>query len=338
MCRHAEGVDVHPHKIAFAMTDLERASNLVHGVIAPTPQYAWPKLRLRAGCTVWVKHENHTPTGAFKVRGGLVYLDRLHRAHPKVPGVITATRGNHGQSIAFAAARTGIPATIYVPHNNSRDQNSAIAAFGARVVEFGKDFDEAKHEAFRVAAAEGLHFVPSFHRDLVTGVATYALELFRSVSDLDAVYVGVGMGSGIAGLITVRDLLGLKTEIVGVGAAKAPATALSFAAGRPISAPSAQTFADGLATREPNADAIATICHGAARMVEVTENAIAEAMGFYFDDTHQVAEGAGAAPLAGLLQERHRMANKNIAVVLSGGNIERARFLQVLNGVTPSAV
>ena len=338
MCRHAEGVDVHPHKIAFAMTDLERASNLVHGVIAPTPQYAWPKLRLRAGCTVWVKHENHTPTGAFKVRGGLVYLDRLHRAHTKVPGVITATRGNHGQSIAFAAARTGIPATIYVPHNNSRDQNSAIAAFGARVVEFGKDFDEAKHEAFRVAAAEGLHFVPSFHRDLVTGVATYALELFRSVSDLDAVYVGVGMGSGIAGLITVRDLLGLKTEIVGVGAAKAPATALSFAAGRPISAPSAQTFADGLATREPNADAIATICHGAARMVEVTENAIAEAMGFYFDDTHQVAEGAGAAPLAGLLQERHRMANKNVAVVLSGGNIERARFLQVLNGVTPSAV
>ena len=338
MCRRAEGVDVHPHQIAFEMTDLERASNLVHGVIAPTPQYAWPKLRLRAGCTVWVKHENHTPTGAFKVRGGLVYLDRLRHVHPKVPGVITASRGNHGQSIAFAAARTGIPATIYVPHNNSRDQNSAIAAFGARVVEFGKDFDEAKHEAFRVAAAEGLHFVPSFHRDLVTGVATYALELFRSVSDLDAVYVGVGMGSGIAGLITVRDLLGLKTEIVGVGAAQAPATALSFAAGRPISAPSAQTFADGLATREPNADAVATICHGAARMVEVTENAIAEAMGFYFDDTHQVAEGAGAAPLAGLLQERKRMANKNVAVVLSGGNIERARFLQVLNGVTPSAV
>jgi threonine dehydratase len=329
---------VHSHEAAFEMTDLERASNLVHGVIAPTPQYAWPKLRLRAGCTVWVKHENHTPTGAFKVRGGLVYLDRLRHALPKVPGVITATRGNHGQSIAFAAARTGIPATIYVPHDNSSDQNSAIAAFGARVVEFGKDFDEAKHEAFRVAAAEGLHFVPSFHRDLVTGVATYALELFRSVSDLDAVYVGVGMGSGIAGLITVRDLLGLKTEIVGVGAAKAPATALSFAAGRPISAPSAQTFADGLATREPNADAIATICQGAARMVEVTESAIAEAMGFYFDDTHQVAEGAGAAPLAGLLQERHRMANKNVAVVLSGGNIERARFLQVLNGVTPSAV
>jgi len=318
------------------MTDLERAAALVHRVMPPTPQYAWPKLSKRAGCTVWVKHENHTPTGAFKVRGGLVYLDRLCHAEPKTPGVITATRGNHGQSIAFAAARTGVPATIYVPHNNSSDQNSAIAAFGARVVEFGKDFDEARHEAFRVAAAEGLHFIPSFHRDLVTGVATYALELFHSVSDLDAVYVGVGMGSGIAGLITVRDLLGLKTEIVGVGAVAAPATALSFAAGRAVNASSASTFADGIATREPNAEAVATICRGAARIVEVAEDEIAEAMRIYFDDTHQVAEGAGAAPLAALLQERRKMMNKNVAVVLSGGNIERARFLQVLSGVTPS--
>jgi threonine dehydratase len=332
-----EGDAMRSHDTAFEMNELEHAAKLVHGVLPPTPQYAWPKLSRRAGCTVWVKHENHTPTGAFKVRGGLVYLDRLRRAHPRTPGVISATRGNHGQSIAFAAARTGLPATIYVPRNNSLDQNSAIAAFGARVVEFGRDFDEAKHEAFRVAAAEGLHFVPSFHRDLVTGVATYALELFRAVSDLDAVYVGVGMGSGISGLITMRDLLGLKTEIIGVGAAKAPATALSFAAGHPINAPSAQTFADGLATREPNAEAIATICRGAARMVEVTENSIAEAMGIYFDDTHQIAEGAGAAPLAALLQERDRMANKNVAVVLSGGNIERARYLQVLSGVTPAA-
>jgi threonine dehydratase len=327
---------VNPHTQALKMTDLEHAATLVHRVMSPTAQYSWPKLSKRAGCTVWVKHENHTPTGAFKVRGGLVYLDRLRHANPKTPGVISATRGNHGQSIAFAAARTGVPATIYVPHGNSLDQNSSIAAFGARVVEFGTDFDEAKHEAFRVAAEEGLHFVPSFHRDLVAGVATYALELFRSVGDLDAVYVGVGMGSGISGLIAVRDLLGLKTEIVGVGAAKAPATALSFAAGHPINAPSARTFADGLATREPNAEAIAGICRGAARMVEVTEDAIAEAMRIYFDDTHQVAEGAGAAPLAALLRERHKMAQKTVAVVLSGGNIERARFLQVLHGVTPT--
>ena len=328
---------MHSQDTAFQMTELESAAALVHRVMPATPQYAWPKLSRRAGCTVWVKHENHTPTGAFKVRGGLVHLDRLRLATPKISGVISATRGNHGQSIAFAAARSGVAAAIYVPRNNSADQNSAIAGFGARVVEFGRDFDEAKHEAARTAAAEGLHFVPSFHRDLVIGVATYALELFAAVRDLDAVYVGVGMGSGISGLITVRDLLGLKTEIVGVGAAKAPATALSFAAGRAINAPSAQTFADGLATREPNAEAIATICRGAARMIEVSENSIAEAMGIYFDDAHQVAEGAGAAPLAALLQERHRMANKNVAVVLSGGNIERARYLQVLSGVTPAA-
>ncbi len=328
---------MHSAENPFDMTECELAAELVHRVLPPTPQYAWPKLARRAGCTVWVKHENHTPTGAFKVRGGLVYLDRLRHADPKIKGVITATRGNHGQSIAFAAARTGIPATIYVPQGNSPDQNSAIAAFGARIVEFGRDFDEAKHEAFRVAAAEGLHFVPSFHRNLVLGVASYALELFRSVGTLDAVYVGVGMGSGIAGLIAVRDLLGLKTEIVAAGAAKAPATALSFAAGRPITAPSARTFADGLATREPHAEAIATMCRGAARMVEVSEDAIADAVRIYFDDTHQIAEGAGATPLAALLQEGRRMANQNVALILSGGNIERARFLKILSGETPSA-
>src|SRR5271155_4962716 len=282
--------------IAFEMSELQSAAQLVYRVMPATPLYAWPKLKKRAGCSVYVKHENHTPTGAFKVRGGIVYLDRLCRAQPNTPGVISETRGNHGQSISFAAARAGVPATIYVPAGNSPDQNSAIAGFGAKVVEFGRDFDEARHEAFRVAAAENLHFVPSFHRDLVAGVASYALELFRDGGKLDAVYVGVGMGSGICGLITARDLLGLKTEIIGVGPAKAPATALSFAAGRPIAAPSAQTFADGLATREPHADAISTICRGAARMVEVTEDAIAEAIRIYYDDTHQVAEGAGAAP------------------------------------------
>lgn len=217
------------------------------------------------------------------------------------------------------------------------DQNSAIAAFGARVVEFGGDFDEAKHEAFRVAAAEGLHFVPSFHRDLVVGVAGYALELFAAAGPLDVVYVGVGMGSGIAGLIAVRDALGLGTQIVGVSAANAPATALSFAAGRPVATPTACTFADGLATREPRADAVAAICRGAARVVQVSEDAIAEAIRIYFDDAHQVVEGAGAASLAAMLQERGLLAGKRVGVVLSGGNIERKRFLEVLGGATPAA-
>jgi threonine dehydratase len=251
--------------------------------------------------------------------------------------VISATRGNHGQSIAFAAARADVPATIYVPQGNSPDQNTAIATFGASLVEFGKDFDEAKHEAFRVAAIQGLHFVPSFHRDLVAGVASYALELFRGAGELDAVYVGVGMGSGICGLLAVRNLLGLKTEIVGVGPDKAPATALSFAAGTPVAYPSANTFADGLATREPNEQAIATICRGVARFTQVSEDEMAEAMRVYFDDTHQVVEGAGAAPLAALWKDRQKMAGKRVAIVLSGGNIERTRYLQVMRGETPAA-
>jgi threonine dehydratase len=323
-------------ELTFDLAELERAADLVHGIIPATPQYQWPKLGRRAGCTVWVKHENHAPTGAFKVRGGLVFLDHLRRTQPNVSGVISATRGNHGQSIAFAAARLGISASIYVPHGNAPDQNSAMAALGASVVEFGRDFDEAKKEAYRVATGEGWHFVPAFHRDLVAGVASYALELFRSVSRLDAVYVGVGMGSGISGLITVRDLLGIKTEIVGVSAAKAPATTLSFTAGKPVETESALTFADGLATRQPDNQAISTICRGAARMVLVSEDEIAEAIRIYFDDTHQVAEGAGAAPLAALLREREKMEGKTVALVLSGGNIDRARFLQILGGNTPS--
>lgn len=319
----------------FDMSELTEASALVHRVIPPTPQYAWPKLARRTGCPVWVKHENHTPTGAFKVRGGLVYLDRLARAQPKVPGVISATRGNHGQSISFAAARVGIPATIYVPFGNSPDQNTSMTAFGATVVEFGKDFDEARQEARRVAAERGLHLIPSFHRDLVAGVASYGLELLHAISDLDTIYVGVGMGSGICSLIAVRDLLGLKTEIVGVSAARAAASALSFKAGRVVTTTSALTFADGLATREPSPDAIEIICRGATRVLEVSEDEMAEAVRIYFDTTHQVVEGAGAAPLAALLQESGRMANRKVALIMTGGNIERARLLHILGGKTP---
>jgi threonine dehydratase len=285
---------------------------------------------------VWIKHENHTPTGAFKVRGGLVYMDALCRASARVPGVVTATRGNHGQSIAFAAARAGIPATVYVPYGNSPDQNSAIVGFGAKLVEFGRDYDEARHEALRAAAEEGLHFVPPFHRDLVLGVASYALELFAALPDLDAVYVGVGMGSGIAGLITARDLLGLKTRIVGVSAANAPATALSYAAREPVRTTSARTFADGLATREPDTAAIGVICRGAERIAQVSEVAIAAAVRAYFDDAHQVVCGAGAAPLAAILQERQQLSGRRVAAILSGGNIERRRFVQILSGDTPS--
>jgi len=319
----------------LTLNDIEQAASLIRTVVPPTPQYAWPKLAARAGCRVWVKHENHTPTGAFKVRGGLIYMSELAQSGAAPHGVISATRGNHGQSISLAASRAGIPATIYVPHGNSPDQNASMRAFGATVVEFGDDFDQARIEAGRIAAERELHFVPSFHMTLVKGVATYALELFKAADELDAVYVPIGMGSGICGLITVRDLLGLKTKIIGVVAEKAAAMALSFAARKPVPTPTAKTFADGMATRDPQPQAVEIILRGAERIVQVSEDEIAEAMRIYFDDTHHVVEGAGAASLAALLKERDRWRGSNVGVIASGGNIERARFERVLNGVTP---
>jgi threonine dehydratase len=321
----------------FSLTELETAAELVHRTVPPTPQYAWPRLAERTGCEVWVKHENHTLTCAFKVRGGIIYMNNLRRSPAKLIGVITATRGNHGQSIAFSASRAGIPATIYVPHGNSMDQNTAMRAFGATVVEFGRDFDEALAECHRVAGEQDLHFISPFNRDQVKGVATYALELFRAVADLDTVYVPIGMGSGICGLITTRDLLGLKTEIVGVVARNAPAMALSFAAGKPVPTNSAQTFADGMATRDPREEAVTIIKCGAARVLQLGEDDIAEAVRAYFQDTHNVAEGGGAAPLAGLMQERARMAGKKVAVILSGGNIDTSVYRRLLAGETPTA-
>ena len=319
----------------LTLTDIEDAAAFIRTVVPPTPQYPWPKLAARAGCRVWVKHENHTPTGAFKVRGGLIYMSQLAQSGAAPNGVISATRGNHGQSISLAANRVGLPATIYVPHGNSPDQNASMRSFGANVVEFGVDFDQARIEAARVAAERGLHFVPSFHMTLVKGVATYALELFKAAGELDAVYVPIGMGSGICGLITVRDLLGLKTQIIGVVAEKAPAMALSFAARKPVPTPTAKTFADGMATRDPQPQAVEIILRGAERIVQVSDDEIADAMRSYFDDTHHVVEGAGAASLAAALKERQRWTGKNVAVIASGGNIERGRFERVLNGVTP---
>jgi threonine dehydratase len=319
----------------FSLAELETAAELVHRTVPPTPQYAWPLLAKRTGCEVWVKHENHTPTCAFKVRGGIVYMDNLKRSQSAVTRVISATRGNHGQSIALSASRAGIPATIYVPHGNSVDQNAAMRGFGATVVEFGRDFDEALTECHRVSREQGLHFIPPFNRDLVKGVATYALELFRAVAGLDTVYVPIGMGSGICGLITVRDLLGLKTEIVGVVARAAPAMALSFAAGKPVPTGSAQTFADGMATRDPRPEAVAIIKRGAARILQLSEEDIAAAVHAYFQDTHNVAEGAGAAALAGLMQERARMTGKRVAVILSGGNIDASAYRRILAGEVP---
>ena len=310
----------------FTLGELEDAARLVHAAFPPTPQYAWPLLAQRAGAEVWVKHENHTPTGAFKVRGGVVFMERLKRENPNVAGVVSATRGNHGQSLAYAGARYGIPVTILVPRGNSVEKNNAMRAQGARLIEYGADFDEARAEAARLAKAEGLIFAPSFARDLVMGVATYALELLRAAPPLAALYVPIGLGSGICGCILARDLLGLSTEIIGVQSTEAPAYALSFAAGQVVTTATANTRADGMATRLPDADALEIIRKGAARIVTVTDDEVAAAIRAYWQDTHNLAEGAGAAPLAALLQERAAMRGKRVGIVLCGGNIDLALF------------
>jgi threonine dehydratase len=317
-------------KPVTSLATLDAAAALVHSVVPPTPQYCWPLLSQRIGAELWVKHENHTQTGAFKLRGGIVYLDDLKRAQPGIAGVISATTGNHGQSIAWAATRLGLKATIVAPHGNSPEKNRAMVGFGATLIEHGHDFQAAYEHAMALAERENLHPVRSFHPLLVRGVASYGLELFRAAPDLDVVYVPVGLGSGICGVIAAREALGCKAEIVGVVAANAATYALSFAAGKPVATDSADTFAGGLAVRVPDPAALDIICRHAARIVTVTEDEMRQAMRIIFSDTHNVAEGAGAAPLAAALQERGKLAGKKVAVIQSGGNIDRASFAEIL--------
>jgi len=319
----------------FTSEELDWASELVGRWVPPTPQYVWPILSDDFAGEVWVKHENHTPTGAFKVRGGLVFAERLGSGRSFEKGIVSATRGNHGQSLAFAGRATGIAVTIVVPKGNSPDKNTSMRGFGAEVIEHGHDFQAAREYASLLGAERSLEIVPSYHPDLVLGVATYARELFAACGELDAVYVPVGMGSGISGLIGVRDLLGLRTEIIGVVADKAPATALSLAAGRVVTTETANTFVDGVACRVPDPDAIAVICAGAARILTVSEDEAAAAMRRLFSATHNVAEPAGALALAGLIKEGSLMAGKRVAVIQSGGNVDADQLVQVLAGRTP---
>ncbi|UQS17543.1 threonine dehydratase [Pseudomonas sp. HS6] len=314
----------------FTREDIEHAARQVYQVMPATAQYRWPLLAERLGCTVWVKHENHTPTGAFKVRGGITFMHWLRREHPNVKGIVSATRGNHGQSLALAAQAVGLKALIVVPQGNSLEKNNAMRGFGGEVVEYGRDFDEAREEAARLALEHGLYLVPPFHTELVKGVATYALELFSAAPDLHTVYVPIGCGSGICGVIAARDALGLDTQVVGVVSTEAAAAKLSFEAKMICETASANTFADGLAVRKPIAEAFDIYSAGAARIVAVSEDEIAEAMRVYYTDTHNLAEGAGAAALAALIQERERMQGKKVGVILSGGNIDRSVYARVI--------
>lgn len=320
----------------FSLDQLRAATEVVRRHVPATPQYPWPLLGQRVGAETWVKHENHTPTGAFKVRGGLTYVDRLQRERPHVRGLVSATRGNHGQSIALAGTAAGLPVTIVAPHGNSPDKNAAMRAWGAELIEHGHDFQAAREHAGQLALERGFEMVPSFHPDLVLGVASYALELFEAAPHLDTVYVPVGMGSGICGLMAVRDLLGLSTEIVGVVAERAPATALSFAAGHAVSTDTAATFIDGVACRVPDPVAIDAIVAGAARIVQVSEDACADAIRLLYDTTHNLAEPAGAVATAALMIERDRHAGKRVATILCGGNLDGPLLTEILAGRTPS--
>jgi threonine dehydratase len=319
----------------LSLASLRSAAALIHEQVPPTPQYAWPLLAGRSGCDVWVKHENHTPTGAFKVRGAITYIDWLRTAHPEVKGIITATRGNHGQAQVRAAKAAGLSVTIVVPHGNALEKNRAMRAFGANLIEHGHDFDSAKAEALRLSQEQGLFMVPAYHDQLVRGVASYGLELFDAVPDLDTVYVPVGCGSGLCGTIAARDALGLKTKVVGVVSAHVDAAKLSFEAGRLISSPTAYTFADGVAVCTPVQAALDYFGSRADRFVAVTDDEVAEAIRIYWEDTHNLAEGAGAVALAALMQEKAVMRGKKVAVILSGGNGDRSQMAEILSGATP---
>lgn len=322
--------------IRFTPQEFDAASKLVHRLVPPTPQRHWPLLSRHVGAEVWVKHENHAPTGAFKVRGGITFMDWLKRAHPESPGICTATRGNHGQSQALAARAAGLRPLVYVPEGNSVEKNAAMEAFGAELMVHGSDFDTAKEEAFRIAAVEGLTIVPPFHPELVRGVGTYAWEMFNALRDLDTVYVPIGCGSGICGTILARDALGLATKIVGVVSTEAACAKLSVEAGALVETNSAATFADGMAVRVPVEEAYEIYSAGADRILSVNEDEVAMAIRLYFEATHNLAEGAGAAALAALMQEQEAMAGKKVGVILSGGNIDTAVFAKVLAGQTPT--
>ncbi len=314
------------------LSDMERAADVIYRHMPPTPQYRWPLLDAMAGTEVWVKHENHTPVGAFKIRGGLVYFDALQRERPEIRGVVGATRGNHGQSMGFAARVTGTSATVIVPRGNSAEKNAAMRALGVQVIVQGVDFQEACEFADALANDRGMLRVPSLAPALVCGVGTYGLEFLRGAPALDTVYVPIGMGSGICGMMAARNALGLETEIVGVVSSGAPAYKLSFEAGRKVEHDVTTVLADGLACRSPNLDCLEAMLAGVTRVVAVDEDEVATAMRGLFTATHNVAEGAGAASFAALLQERETMRGKRVGVVLCGGNVDAEVFARVLAG------
>ena len=317
---------------AITLDEIEVAARIVYAEMQVTPQYCWPLLCERLGTEVWVKHENHTPIGSFKIRGGLVYFAHLAKSSEMPKGVVSATRGNHGQSVGFAARRYGIPATIVAPHGNSVEKNAAMRAFGVHLIEHGEDFQAAREYAKDLAHEKSLKMISSFDPLLVTGVATYSLELLRAVKDLDVVYVPIGLGSGICGMLAVRDALELNTEIVGVVSAHANTYAKSFVSRSPVESTVSTKIADGIDCRVPEQSALDLIWKGVERIVQVSDTEIAESMRIMYECTHNVCEGAGAAAIAAALQESSKNKGLKVAVIASGGNVDRDVFSKILNG------
>lgn len=319
----------------YTRGEVEAARAVVGRIVPPTPQYAWPLLEKRLGQRVWVKHENHTPVGAFKVRGGAVYFDALVKGGSAPAGVITATRGNHGQSVAWAARRSGFDATIVVPHGNSAEKNAAMRALGATLVEHGEDFQAAREHAVALAHSRGLHMVPSFHRDLVLGVMTYWVEFFESFKDgdaPDAVFVPIGQGSGFCAAAAARAHTGARSRLIGVVSSHATCYFDSFRARRSVEAPVTAQLADGMACRVPDPEALDVLLAEAEDVIHVSDAEVADAMRILFADTHNVAEGAGAAGLAGAIQQADRWRGRAVGVALTGGNVDSSTFADVLSG------
>jgi len=313
-----------------SLHDIEDAAQVVYREFAATPQYAWGQLSSKLGATCWLKHENHTPVGAFKIRGGLTYFDQLARNGALPAEVISATRGNHGQSIGWAARAHGVPCTIVVPHGNSLEKNAAMRALGATLIEHGSDFQESREFAIQLAAQRGAHMVPSFHVNLLRGVATYWWELFKAEPQLDVVYVPIGQGSGACSAIIAKRALGHKARIVGVVSAHATTYADSLAAGRVVEAPVTTLLADGMACRVADAEALAILQGNIDHIVKVTDSEVAQAMRDIFACTHNVAEGAGAAAFAAAMQEREQLKGQTVGLALSGGNVDSAMLAEVL--------
>lgn len=318
------------------LQQLDLAAKIVYESMSATPQYSWPLINRALGCEVWLKHENHGPTGAFKLRGGLVYLHRLAQSSPEVRHVVSATRGNHGLSVGFAAQRHGVQAHIVVPFGNSQEKNHAMRALGVDLIEHGSEFQDSREYAGQLALENDWQLIASMHPDLLCGVASYWLELFRAQPDLDVVFVPVGQGSGICAAVAARAALGLKTRIVGVVSAHALAYKLSFEAGRKIEAPVATLLADGLACRVPDEMALAVILSGVDQILAVSDSEVAAAMKLLYTATHNVAEGAGAAALAAALQIKQSLCGLKIGLPLCGGNVDAAQFAQVLNDWSPA--